>query len=521
MSLSLNSSFLCRGLKVLLKYRFFIGTLVLVVVCSLTYAKYANSLPLGVHNWAQSDRYSVAVRYLDNTNFLKAQTHNASTIDERCGVEFPFIQYTSARISSIFSPKALPIIYRSLNLFLLILGFWFFMRQWKISKNLQYIVGVSLFFSPLLFFYAFNFLPDTTGLAFLLIGLGHFIRFNNAPSIKSGVYAIIFAGIATLIKTTCGIYLIAMAGTIGLFYLKPFKLQNVLKIFVCTVLVGSVIWFYDYYFFHKINEDFYSRIFMSKQQPIVNLQDFRGFRKGVIYWHGQFLTWPQTLLGVGLIILAFKQRKSEIKNKPGKRFFFTSLFGLLLFFKLMGIQFINHDYYFIAAVLPLFFILIWLLITHFRESSILQNKWLIGSFFGIMVWTMFLSIRDYDKRMSSHFIWKHRDIITDIEWMQNGDQIITDIGIPSSAKVFIGYDAAPNTALVYFNRIGKAFNHEEMTRDSSNMKYWSERIQPDYYIFPNAWVTKLPTDQPWLFQRLVLFAKRPNFVIYKPITINN
>ena len=119
--------------------------------------------------------------------------------------------------------------------------------------------------------------------------------------------------------------------------------------------------------------------------------------------------------------------------------------------------------------------------------------------------------------MSSHFVWKNRDIINDIEWLQDGARIIDEISIEPDDKIFVGYDAAPNTALVYFDRKGKVFNHEEMTRDSSNMQYWSNRIRPDYFIFPNMWVSKLETEQPWLYANLVPFAKRQNFVIYKPI----
>jgi len=507
--------FLCRVLKALLKYRFILGFISILVLFVLTYGKYANSLPLGVHNWAQSDRYSVAVRYIDNTNFFKAQTHNLSTIDGRCGVEFPILQYVSAQVSRIINPEYLPFIYRGLNLCLLTIGFWFFMRKWKLNTTFKFLAGLILFFSPLLFFYAFNFLPDIAGLAFLLIGFAHFIDFTETSRLKSAIYAILFAGIATLIKTTCGIYFLGMTGAIGLHFLKPFQLKKGLWFITVFLLVAATIWSYDYYFFHKVNEDFYSRIFMSKQQPLNTFSDVRGFWKGLGYWHGQYLTWSQTIMVLGLIVFAVIRRKSIHFNRTGRNFLIISATGLLMFFKLMGAQFVNHEYYFIPAVLPLIFILFWFLLTPSFDLPIFKNKWTLPIVGLIALSTITLSVRDYDRRMSSHFIWKHRDIITDIEWLKNANAIISDMGIPKSATIFVGYDAAPNTSLVYFNRLGKAFNHEEMSRDSSNMKYWSERIQPDYYIFPSVWADKLPSDQPWLYNQLVLFAKRPNFIIYK------
>lgn len=487
----------------------------------LTYGQYANKLPLGVHNWAQADRYSVAVRYLDHYNFLEARTHNLSTIDARVGVEFPIVQYISARISGIVGPTFLPVIYRSINLFLLIIGFTRFVRSWNIPSVQKVIIGATLFFSPLLYFYAFNFLPDTSGLAFLLIAFGYFIDFSHTKQLKFGLRSLVFAGIATLIKTTCGIYFLAISGTVFLQYIKPFAISQLLKLAGTVLLIIGIIWSYDYYFFHKVNEDFYSRIFMSKQQPLNSFQDFQGFIKGLTYWHGQYLTWPQTVLILICVLLTIVYRRKTKQNSIGWRLVIIASLGLLLFFKLMGAQFINHDYYFIAAVLPLLFLILWLSYTALQNTELAQHKWVSIALALFMLSTGYLSVTDYHKRMNSHFVWKHRDIITDIEWMQNGNEILTDIGIPSTDIIFVGYDAAPNTSLVYFNRLGKAFNHEEMTRDSSNMKYWSERIQPDYYIFPTEWASTLSTDQPWLFGQLVLFAKRPTFLVYKPIQSSN
>jgi hypothetical protein len=491
--------------------------IVLLTLFGFSYGPYANHLPLGVHNWAQSDRFSVAVMYMDNINFFKAQTHNLSTIDGRCGVEFPAVQYLSARISALTSPQHLPIIYRSINLLILLAGIWFFVRSWKVDSTVKLLAGLILFFSPVLFFYGFNFLPDTIGLGVLLIGLGYFIRFTTDQKQKYAIYSLLFAGLATLLKTTCGIYFLALAGCYGLHYLKPFALKKGLHILGILALIILVVVGYDYYFFHNVNADFYSRVFMSKQQPITSYEDFRGLLKGFKYWHGQYMTWPQTLLLTSLITSIFINRKRLSSNALGNRYLIISLVGLIAFLGLMGKQFINHDYYFITSVLPIYSIAIWLLITSQSNVKLVSGKAFKGILLVLMVWSAFLSISDYGERMSSHFIWKNRDIITDIEWMQNGEAIIDELGIKQNETIFIGYDAAPNTSLVYFNRMGKAFNHEEMSRDSDNMMYWSQRIQPSYYIFPNNWAPNLAQDQAWLYARLVPFAKRDKFTIYKPL----
>jgi hypothetical protein len=505
--------------KFVVKYRNQIAGLVLISLMFIVYGKYANSLPLGVHNWAQSDRYSVAVMYQQNSNFLKAQTQNLSTIDGRTGVEFPALQYISARYSLLSNGSNLPFIYRLINLVILLGGLRFFIKQWNTNWATKLLSGVAFFCSPVLLFYGFNFLPDTTGLGLLLFAFGYFVRFTDAQKAKHAAYAIMLAALATLLKTTCGIYFLGLTAAIGIFHLKPLKLKQGLLLLGVFSICSLFIWTYDYYFFHKVNEDFYARVFMSKKQPLNTFADYQGLWKAFKYWHGQYLTWPLTLWIIGLIGLAIYHRKRLKPNKTGAIFITISFIGLMLFLKLMGKQFSNHDYYFITAFMPLLAMVLWYLTTIVPlNTPAISFKWIWPVLTVVTISALCLSIVDYESRMSSHFVWKHRDIVTDIEWMQNGEQIIDELGISDTATIFIGYDAAPNTALVYFNRLGKAFNHEEMTRDSSNMMYWSERIQPHYYIFPTAWVSKLEQDQPWLHKRLVLFAKRPRFNIYKPIT---
>ncbi|MFT5725737.1 MAG: hypothetical protein ACI9JN_002864, partial [Bacteroidia bacterium] len=354
------------NLKIFLKYRTLWLLLGLGILCTFTYGKYANALPLGVHNWAQSDRYSVAVKYLDNTNFFKVKTHNLSTVGGRTGVEFPAIQYISARFSSIISDSHLPFIYRFINLIILLAGLFYFVKQWQSKWHINALTLLGFFFSPVLFFYAFNFLPDTAGLGLLLFAFGHFIQFASKHQIKNAIFTLLFAGLATLLKTTCGIYFLALSGTLGLYYLKPLNLKTGLIVLSSFIFISLTIWMYDYYFFHKVNEDFYARVFMSKRQPLLTFSDFQGFWKGVQYWHGQYLTWPITIWVLVLMGTSLVYRKKLIKNRLGVIFLSISSVGLLLFLKIMGMQFINHDYYYITAFMPLLFMWIWLLTWQLR-----------------------------------------------------------------------------------------------------------------------------------------------------------
>ncbi len=509
-------------MEALQKYQKHLGILFFAVVLFFCYGRFYNQLPLGVHNWAQSDRYSVAVKFIDEINFFKARTHNLSTIDGRCGVEFPATQYVSARLASTISPNHLPFIYRMFNLIILTFGIWRFIAAWKTKQQIKTLTFLLVFFSPVLLFYGFNFLPDTTGLGLLLIGLGYFVRYNHSKVLRYALLSVLFAGMATLLKTTCGIYFLALIGTYGLHFIKPLEVKKGLTVLFVFLALAALILLYDYYFFHKVNMDFYSRIFMSKQQPLTSLADFSGFWKAIQYWHGQYLTWPQTILLFGLVARAITNRKRLTKNPLGLKLLLIALVGLMLFLVLMGKQFINHDYYFIAGFTPLYCLALWYFLSIQWHLPFFKSTLFIYVLLGLSLTTCYYSVSNYLPRMSSHFVWKNRDIINDIEWMASGSTLLDELGIEQSDKIFIGYDPAPNTGLVYFNRSGKVFNHEEMTRDSANMQYWSNRIHPNYFIFPTDWVAKLPNDQPWLHEHLVPFAKREKFVVYKPIySFNN
>ncbi|MBO6517181.1 MAG: hypothetical protein JJ975_11585 [Bacteroidia bacterium] len=489
----------------------------IVITLIITYLKFSNSLPLGVHSWAQSDRYSVAYMFQGNANFFAPQTHNLSSENGRCGVEFPLIQYTSARLSLILGKNRLPFLYRLINLLVLLTGIIYLFSKWKPRAITPFLLGVVTLTSPVLVFYGFNFLPDTAGVGVLFIALGQLLIYDRSGQLKHGLFALGFSALASLLKTTCGIYFLGIAGGLGLYELMSKNWKRTGIIVLLTLILGGIVASYDYYFFHEVNRTLWSPIFMSQSQPIGNWTELKAVWKGIRFWHGQFLTWPATI-GLGILgILALLKKRQPATWTVVQLTTWICAVGVVAFLGLMGKQFQNHDYYYIAGFSPLLILICLSITRRLQGTKWLQHRLISLGFVVLTIWGLFNSVSDFAPRMESHFFWKERDIINDIVWLQDGQQLLDDMGMPGDAKIFVGYAAAPNTSLVYFNRRGKVFNHEEMARDSSNMDYWSNRIQPDYYVFPSAWQSKLATDQPKLYRNIILFAKRDGFYIYKPI----
>lgn len=506
--------------KALTKYSQILVLILVIIALAITYANYLSEMPLGVHNWAQSDRYAVAKTFENNTNFFAAQTYNITSEEGRCGVEFPLIQYISARISVLTPGVPLALIYKLINLSILLFGLWFFISQWKPATWYVRLIGFGLLFSPILVFYGAAFLPDTASLGLLFISLGLMIQFDRHFHFKSVFWIIFWAGLATLLKTTAGVYLLAISASLGLHYLINKDYKKVVLVVLYGILSVALIAYYDYSYFHAVNQKYFSPVFMSSGQPITSWQDFVAVWKGIQFWHGQFLTLPASIILTGLFAVWAIKRKKNVRQTNASLFRFLipiSALGLIGFMALMGKQFIDHDYYYITAFTPLVGLLGYVFCFGVITKDFSNKKIILLASVVLSVWSIVLSIMEYSPRMQSHFFWKNRDLINDIEWVRNGDQILDNIGIAEDATVFVGYAAAPNTSLIYLDRKGKVFNHEEMTRDSANMDYWSNRIKPDYYIFPSAWQPNLANDQPKLYSNLVLFAKRPEFYIYKPI----
>ncbi|MCB9262770.1 MAG: glycosyltransferase family 39 protein [Flavobacteriales bacterium] len=486
--------------------------ILLFVAALVIYQPYVSDLPRGLHNWAQADRYSVAKMYETNGNFFEPRTHNLMTDDGRCGLEFPIIQYLSGRLSH-FTNIPLTAVYRLFSFLLLFGGFLFFASQFTLLA--EFGVAMSLLFSPVLFFYGFNFNPDTSGLALVLFSLAFVLKFEKTGTPKHVYFSILLAALAALIKTSCGVYFIALTGAYGLYLIEQKKHFDLLKLTATFVALTAVIALYDYFYFHKFNKDNWSIVFMSSSQPVKNKADLIGVWKAIKFWFGQYITWSQAAIICITFLFGFSMKQKKKTAILGKLLWIFAL-GLIGFLKMMGKQFIDHDYYYISTFVPLAAILISFVIYQTQSFSINKNYVTLGIWI-LLISSFVVSAQSFKIRMSDTFVWKNKSIDSQTDWMQNGAEILDEIGIDLNKKIFALYASAPNTALVYFDRRGRTFNFEEMTRPPSNMDYWFDRIKPDFIICPRFVADKFKTDQSKLYGNVVLFAKRPNFYIYKPI----
>jgi len=434
------------------------------------------------------------------------------SVDGRVGVEFPILPYISAQIGRISSSEYMPWIMRGLNAVLLFLALFLLAKNLDGDVMQRSAMVAMVFLSPVLVFYSFNFLPDTTGLAIVLLSIAQLLRYLKSQTNKDWILALLLAAFATLVKTTCGIYFIALGASFFLKFIREKEYKPLIYLVAIQILAATVIILYDLFYFYQVNVTLWSIIFMSESQPIENWKDLQLVVKGFGYWFGQWASWYQiiTLAIVGVLLKLEKSR--VVLDKTLVHFLIISVVGVLMFISQMGKQYVNHDYYFVASVIPILFILAVVLSQQMAKSS--KKIYIIVITLGFML-SGIHSFNQYAKRSDSHFTWKDRTILNEVDWMKNGDNRLQAMGVEKDAKVFVLYEFAPNTPLVYLNRKGRVFNHEEMTREKQNMDYWLDRIKPTFFIVQKKWNAHIERDQVELAKSLRLVATDDELMVYE------
>lgn len=494
--------------------RFWLGVLIINVLLGI---RFGTGMPEGVHSWAQSDRLSIAVNFVENYSFLEPRTHSLISREGEVGVEFPLVQFLSAGIKRTIPTVDISTIYRILTGLFLALGLAWFITSFHVHRSLLLPLYV-LSMSPIAYYYQFNFLPDTAALGLLLGAIGSFNRFLNRKTLFAGTATILLAGMATLVKTSCGIYFIAISSSffINVLFFEKLRRKSILPAVIAIVL-GMFIYWYDLVHFYERNERLWSLIFLSKPLPVSSWSEVVDIWKNTRTWHSDYLSIVQYLL-IAFILIGITVRRIALPNIFKNHAFRTlvaSAIGAIIYALLIGMQFSNHDYYFLCTFYP---VAIWAMLYGIQSlygvKKLNQGYWK-AVLYPLAIVHLAISLSSASERRSEYYTVRDRVIINETDWLKDADREIEVMGVPSEAKVFVFYEFAPNTSLLYFNRKGRVLNHEEMSRPHTYIDEWIGRIQPDYFVVRNKWLPNLKRDQPEIVENAQLVGSNELFSVYK------
>jgi hypothetical protein len=238
---------------------------------------------------------------------------------------------------------------------------------------------------------------------------------------------------------------------------------------------------------------------MSKPNPVLNFKDALSIIKGMWFLRMEYLTIPHLLL-IPVVLIGSIVYTLTKKPKLTDLWLLFALIacGLSCYFIGLGMQLANHDYYFLSSFYPavIFFTSVAL-----SGSRLLQLKWFYIAFILLNGGTAYISIPKARERSSEVYHIRKKTIESPLRWMYDGDIKLdsANFGTQSKGLIFVLYESAPNTSLIYFNRKGVVFNQEEMARKHPHLEYWINRLNPSFLILQNIWEEQLKKDKPEIY----------------------
>lgn len=329
-----------------------------------------NEFPAFIHAWAQDDRYALATGFLDNgfdlfhpeTNIYNKQFPGwweeayDTTIT---AVDFPIHEYIVALLMKLFGTTS-PWVFRIWTMICSLIGMFFLYKtSFIITEDCQksLLVTAIAMTAPVYAYYFNGFLPGIPAFAIGVIGLWSYLKYYKDGKKNFFHLAIALMTLATLMRTSFAIELIAI---LGFELLRIFRKESTLKDKLPTVIISfALIIAYMLWNSHLRKE--YGSLFLNELLPADNIEDFRDFLNDAKNnWEYQYfqkfhyrifevLAGLAVIAGIVRLIIKLKNKDGKSKKKQLTIWLIPIiyLFGCFLFLIAMIRQFPNHDYYFV------------------------------------------------------------------------------------------------------------------------------------------------------------------------------
>lgn len=442
--------------------------LLIVVIGALFQHKYINEFPSHIHAWAQSDRYALALGFINNHfDFFHPQTFvkNHQFPDDWknpsntsiTAVDFPIHDYLVALLMKC-SGNHSPIVFRLYILLYGFIGLFFLFKLTRcITSDFYKSVFVVVFSttSPIFIYYQSGFLPSIPSLSNTIIGLFLYFSYLKSGSRKHFIWAIFFLTLSTLSRTTFAIPLVAVFGTE---LLRILRRKIAIKHIVLPIVFsfGSIL---GYYFYNQFLTQKYGSIFLSSLMPPSDINSAISIVKAAIEsWGTQYFSTLHylvfVLLALTLFIIWALKPNALIKSKNWNEQIFLGLLilGNLLFSVVMLPQFRYHDYYFLDTYfLPIVFLLIFML-----KKLPLLNKTIpiIGALSITVSLGLFWLFNGINTQKIRRETYPNDRVVDAIANFSGANRFLDSIGIAKDANIIVLTSPAPNLPFILMNRHG-------------------------------------------------------------------
>jgi hypothetical protein len=362
-----TTSLLKKVSALIKKYNIWIVFLLLIAICwGYNYPEILLKRPQSVHAWRQCDGASLALNYYQNgMHFFKPQVHalynDGWTSGYSSPSEMPILYYGIAGLYKIFGYHEY--IFRLTVLSIFILGLLYLFRLGsKVigDKFWAFVAVILLFSSPIIVFYANNFLPNPVSFSFSIIGWYYFYCYYKSQ--ETGLFALstasfLIAGLMKITELSGPIIILALLlldrikhRKLKLGTEKHFVLKILLVLLIFISVAGWIIYAKHYNNIHS------SSYFSTQTYPLwhLNQDEVRVGLKTI-----RQLWFPDYFMPLTLYLTGFMAIFSLVKFKHMDQIIglaSIAYFGGLVLYSLLWFEaLIHHDYFLISFyILPAF-----------------------------------------------------------------------------------------------------------------------------------------------------------------------
>lgn len=431
--------------------------------CFYRYHEILFKTPQGVHKWRQTDCAGQAFRYMEtNAKFLEPRLMNLEyNKDGRTCSDFPLLYYMVGKIWAqtghaewIFRGTVLAIFFCAC-----------FLLYRTAERALQdswlgILTGLFMFVSPVIAFYACNYLMNVPALSFAVIGIYFFYRYHVSGKPGFLVLFAFFSLLGGLLKVSS---LGPFAVLAGLWFLEQWgcKMQDHGKLFpkrwhafsvFLAVPALAAAWFFyaDWYNSHNIDG-----IFLIGTRPIWIVEEgqFSRILDHIwenVHWSYFRASTQYILFGMFLFVILFGKGYVRVWRSLMGWMGLVFLVFIIFFFEVLG----PHDYYVID-----FFLIAPLILLAF--SVLLRTRWQRIHSSGVwhVLLLVFLVHNATFTRLRlndqySEGTWQNRDYYEKFQALEELQPRLEELGILGEDKVACMPDVGFNVGLYYLKHRG-------------------------------------------------------------------
>lgn len=480
-----------------------LATAVAVLVIALyglqLHYRYLAEFPAFVHSWSQTDRYAIAIGFLNNgfdlfhpeTLILNKQyPHWWKHADSSAitAVDFPIHEYAVAAAMRL-SGNTSPIVFRLCTLLVALVGMAFLYKlAHELTGHWTKALPVALvaMTSPVYAYYAAGFIPGVPALSFAIIALWAYLRYLRGNGRYFAV-AMAMAAVATLIRTSFAILPVAMVcfEVLRAILRRTSLLPKLPAIVLSAAAVGG------YMAWNAHLRSLYDTVFLSGLAPAHDMAELKTLLgQAADNWRYSYFSKFQQWLFVAVAVAAvawliYKRfRKGETVWDNGQQPADTSLWilvggymvGCCMFAIAMAKQAPDHDYYFIDTLL-----LPTLLALTLTLKALPKPNGRIATLVAIIIVGVVGAkmLVDTSKDMKRRRNNDDRAYIT-AQAFEGAEAWLDSIGVGPEAKIMAMYAYPQNAPFILMNRRGYTMMWYDDDIVSAGMKF-----PYDYIVIEN------------------------------------